>query len=130
MTKPFKTWTPGIQWIGHDYGQAYMRPSTGGMWVSVSDLDAAVVWATEQHKCADDYAARLTTANARAEAAEAKLAALVDGLATVAEQSLCAEIPDGYGPDAAEMAENAEFNRGYDAAWACRAALAKIWASK
>ena len=68
---------------------------------------------------------------ARAEAAEAKLAALVDGLATVAEQSLCAEIPDGYGPDAAEMAENAEFNRGYDAAIGfARAALAKIWASK
>lgn len=69
----------------------------------------------------------LDKAKARAEIAEAKLAALMDRLTSVSDEALLSEIPDGYGPDAAEMAERAEFNRGYDAAISfTRAALAAI----
>ena len=34
---PGQTWTPQINWIGHDHGTAVMVPAKGGMWVSVSD---------------------------------------------------------------------------------------------
>ena len=37
-----KTWTPKINWIGHDNGTVTMVPAQGGMWVSVSDYRAAL----------------------------------------------------------------------------------------
>ena len=35
-----ETWTPSINWIGHDHGDPYMRPAKGGMWVSIFGYNA------------------------------------------------------------------------------------------
>ena len=42
MTDVPQTWTPKINWIGHDNGTVSMVPAKFGMWISVSDYAAAI----------------------------------------------------------------------------------------
>ena len=42
MSDAPQTWTPKINWIGHDNGTVSMVPAKFGMWISVSDYAAAI----------------------------------------------------------------------------------------